>query len=176
MAQCQHPKEKRDGNLCTRCGNFVRERAPKTYHGTPSGYEKHKKWRKGEWSWPACDSCKAARTLALAEYNERPVVDERNRKRTFAKNRALWRLRNRYPADYAKFYAEELLMLEEGGSVIEQLQREIAILLRRDGQQSLKVAEHLLRQSVAGGWATIEEKERWARIRTIRARIDELSP
>lgn len=160
---------------CAKCGRDFRPRAVEVEHGTLSGYMKHSRNRRGEWAWPCLDSCLDAYTAQRSEYHSEPSVAKAKKDRAKARARAMWRLSRMYQRDYAKFYAEELALLREDDDAIARLEEEVRLLLRAGhGGRGYRSVESELRKAIAGRWATMEEREIWARVVRLRARISEL--
>lgn len=142
-------------------------RYPTVWHGTPQGYDKHRRTRKGRWSWPACDKCMAARQAYNTEVQARPQYRAHAGERSKARQRALARLRERHPGEYMKFYAEELSLIRDGGVVVlENLQAQL-----RQVTAGVKVSE--LEQAVRAGSATLQERALYFQVRSLRKQAAE---
>ena len=72
--------------------------------GTYTGYQRHK--RAGE---EACEPCRAANAAHQKAWRAgHPSQRDRERQRTAARSRALWRLADLYPNVFRRLYLEEL--------------------------------------------------------------------
>lgn len=180
VPDCSHPKSQRtdagDGRVhCAKCGRDFIPRSQEVHHGTPSGFAKHSRVRKGEWAWPCLDSCLDAYNAHRAEYRAEPTVAKARKDYAKARSKALWRLSRMYARDYAKLFAEELALQREDEDAIIRLEEEADLLLRAgNGGRGARSIEAELRKAIAGRWATTEEKEKWARVLRLRARAREL--
>jgi hypothetical protein len=74
--------------------------------GTDKGYQRHR--RRGQ---EPCESCRQAHRQYMADFRAGRAHDAHGREsaRARARSRALWRLANEYPDQYAAIYLEELV-------------------------------------------------------------------
>jgi hypothetical protein len=87
-------------------------------HGTWQGYDKHRRIRKGNWSWPACEKCVPAATEGRRGYAQRPEVVASTRLRNNARQRAFRRLKDLHPGEFARLLSEEVSIARDGGTVV----------------------------------------------------------
>lgn len=141
-------------------------------HGTRAGYDKHRRIRAGNWKFPLAKEDPCGCQAAYRQY-QRDVTAERGRhlsanQRSMARQRAYRRLQQLYGQDYAKFYAEELSIIQDGGkSVIGGLRQQLeAALVGVDEAQLARLIRHRM--------ASAPESTRYYRILQLRQRIAEI--
>lgn len=139
----------------------------RVYHGTREGYDKHERQRRGAWTWPACERCKAAKKKWRTEYAQRPDVKLMASQRSIARQRAHKRLKDAHRGEYAKYFTEEMSILRDGGSAI--VEGLLAEMRRLTGHTSVEELERAVQQRSA----TLKETEFYFAILDLRRRIGE---
>lgn len=175
MDYCKHREKDRSpradgkrGYHCNKCGRDVDFRVARMFHGTNSGYERHRKKKRHPWGWPACGPCSEAHRVWSLEYAHQDGESERRKERDRARQTALRRLAALYPTEFHKLYVEELSIIRDGGQVaLGGLRAQLAAYT-----QGINVKA--LARAVAGGYASMEERRRFATIRGIKGQMAEV--
>jgi hypothetical protein len=135
-------------------------------HGTTPGYNKHRRVRKASWAWPPCILCSLAANADRQVYSKRPEVIASTRRRNNARQRALRRLKDMHPGEFARLFSEEVSLASDGGTVVvANLRHELCVLA---GQAEVRLA-----RAVQDRTASKEEAVRYFQILDIRRRIRE---
>ena len=139
-------------------------------HGTRQGYDKHRRVRKGTWKWPLGEECgcrEAYRAYQREYMRQTGNARKGTRERNNARQRAYKRLQHEFPQLYAKYYAEELSVIRDGGTVV-------LANLRAELRATLRGMPPDLESVVRSGHATPREREVYLKACALKSQIAEV--